>query len=134
MPSAKNILLVDDDADDLAMLHEALVQVGCNYEIKEAADGEKALQYLIARTQVEPLPALIVLDINMPRLDGKQTLAAIKASPAFAAIPVVIFSTSSNSFDQLFASAYNVEIITKPFDVATLHQIASRLLHYVMTN
>jgi CheY-like chemotaxis protein len=129
MPTIKTILLVDDDEDDLAMIHEALVEVGCKYSIAEVADGSQALNYLQTR-KPDMLPALIVLDINMPRLDGKQTLIVMRENPAFASIPVVIFSTSSSEYDQAFAYRNNVELIVKPFDVATLHKIAARLLNY----
>lgn len=127
----KTILCVDDDQDDLVMLREVIQEIGYTFEIVEANDGIMALETLRQMEAAgQQLPCLIVLDINMPRMDGKQTLVALKQNPAFANIPVVVFTTSNSSLDKTFCAAKKVEMITKPFDYATLFNIAGQLLSY----
>lgn len=126
----KTILCVDDDQDDLIMLREVIQEMGQPYDIVEAYDGLIALELLQKMQASDNLPCLIVLDINMPRMDGKQTLVAIKNNSILATIPVVVFSTSSSAMDRTFCAAKKVEMITKPFDYATLFSAAGKLLSY----
>lgn len=105
MTTIKTILCVDDDKDDLLMLREAINKSGTTYHIMEAFDGQHALELLQQMQQTGLLPCLIILDINMPRMDGKQTLLALQNDPLLAAIPVVLFSTSSGLMDQRFSKA-----------------------------
>lgn len=128
--SQKTILYADDDAEDVSLLKEALQEVGNNYQLVEAFDGVHALEILNQMYGSNTLPCLIVLDINMPRMDGKQTLVAIQNHTAFAHIPIVLFSTSSSPLDKTFSQAKHVELITKPFEFNTLYQTATRLLSY----
>ena len=128
--STKTILCVDDDQDDLIMLREVINEMGQAYNIEEAYDGLIALNVLHKMIAEDNLPCLIVLDINMPRMDGKQTLVAIKNDPVLSTIPVVVFSTSSSAMDKTFCAAKKVEMITKPFDYATLFSAAEKLLSY----
>jgi CheY-like chemotaxis protein len=127
----KTILCVDDDEDDLTMLRNALRDSDTSYHIIEAFDGLHALDILKDMKQGgQPLPCLIVLDINMPRMDGKQTLAALQQDRTLAAIPVVLFTTSSSALDKSFSVAKHVELITKPMNVAALSGIASKMLNH----
>src|SRR5215212_7930745 len=116
----KTILCVDDDKDDLLMLREAITRSGANYHIVEAFDGQHALELLRQMQQQDNLPCLIVLDINMPRMDGKQTVIALQRDQELAAIPVVLFSTSSSLMDQRFSKAKNVSLFVKPFNHQSL--------------
>jgi CheY-like chemotaxis protein len=122
------ILLVDDDPEDLEALQEALRLAGSDYEIIEAHNGEEALKQLDLLYAAGDHPSLIVLDINMPKIDGKQTLVAIQADKRFSTIPVVVFSTSSSPMDKMFFSHRNIELITKPFNLSTLVEAAAKLL------
>lgn len=131
MPSyQKTILYVDDDKDDLALFRQAVKTIDSNHQIVEAFDGLHALTMLKQMTETGALPCLIVLDINMPRMDGKQTLVAIQKDSALASIPVVLFSTSSSALDKTFCEAKHVELVTKPFEFEALYQTASRLLRH----
>ena len=80
--------------------------------------------------EADELPCLVVLDINMPRMDGKQTLVALQKDEDLSAIPVVLFSTSSSALDKSFSKAKHVELITKPFDFKSLYVTAHKLLSY----
>ena len=91
------ILYADDDSDDHFILNEFIQSGGINAEMVFADDGQEAIRYL---ENAEQLPALIILDLNMPRLDGRQTLSRIKKHPHFSGIPVVMLSTSENKAEQ----------------------------------
>lgn len=93
------ILYVDDDSDDCFIMRSSLEDSGNGTNLVCASDGEEAVRYL---TSVSPssLPSLIVLDLNMPRWDGKRTLSYLKSHPQLASIPVVVLSTSENKAEK----------------------------------
>jgi CheY-like chemotaxis protein len=127
---AKTILYVDDDPDDLAIFTEIVKKIGTGFTIREATDGVHALEILRQMKEEENLPCLIVLDINMPRMDGKQTLIRLQGDRVLSAIPVVLYSTSSSELDKTFSKAKNVELITKPINYDNLTFTVNRLLAY----
>ncbi len=124
------ILCVDDDPDDLHLLQNALQAVGSNYKIVEAYNGEEALTRLKEMKQIGNLPCLVVLDVNMPKIDGKQTLVSIQKDEDLKRVPVVVFTTSSSPLDQLFFAKKNVEFMTKPVQYSTMYEVANRLLGF----
>ena len=124
------ILLVDDDPDDLMLIKEAINTVDGKFEFYEATDGRHALNFLRALDSVHKHPCLIVLDINMPVLGGRDTLAILKNDPGLKHIPIVVFSTSSNPTDTEYCKQFDVELITKPFDMTLLIEAAKRLIKY----
>lgn len=93
MSGSKIIFLVDDDLDDADFFCEALFELDPAIQCIISTNGEKALQQL--REWKPPFPDLIFLDLNLPRIDGKKCLVEIKQMAAFANIPVIIYSTSS---------------------------------------
>lgn len=114
------ILIADDDADDRAMTREAVAETDLRNPVHFVEDGEVLMDYLhhqgrFAGVALAPRPAIILLDLNMPRKDGREALAEIKADPALRQIPVVVLTTSraaediSRSYD-LGASSF----ISKP--------------------
>ncbi len=114
------ILMADDDPDDRLLAREALEEVGATCEIVCVADGGALLDYLHRRgayagADALPRPYLILLDLNMPRMDGREALRQIKGDPDLRRIPVVVLTTSNAEEDvrrcyELGANAY----ITKP--------------------
>lgn len=124
------ILCADDDDDDIQMLQEAIKEVDGSYNLLKAHNGVDALNQLKALKQSGTLPCLVVLDINMPKMDGRQTFISIRSQAEYAHIPVVIFSTSSSPLDKMFFARKDVEYITKPINYDFLVEVAKRLLSY----
>ena len=124
------ILVVDDDDADALMIEEALEATDPHSAVRRVTDGREALDYLrrVGKFADAHRPDLILLDLNMPRMDGRETLEAIKTDDQFKAIPVVILTTSGATPDivssyQHRANAY----VTKPFGLddfeSTVRQI-----------
>jgi len=90
------ILLIDDSDADVYLFEEAFRAVQSMHEIVIARDGEAALQHLHSIAENELLPALILLDLNLPKIDGFQVLGAIRADSRLRAIPVIIISSSAD--------------------------------------
>lgn len=124
------ILLIDDDPDDLMLIKEAISNVDGKFQFEEFTDARKALSHLRSLDSINKHPCLIVLDINMPVLGGRDTLAIIKNDPGLQHIPIVVFSTSSNPADVEYCRQFNVELISKPFDMTQLIEAAKRLIAY----
>ena len=124
------ILWADDDSDDLQMMREILVRQNRNFTIIEVKNGKEAIDYLKNAKQDSKLPCLIILDINMPVLDGKETLSIIKQSEDFKHIPVVVFTTSESELDKLFCKRLDTEMITKPPSFSSLEATVVNLLGY----
>jgi CheY-like chemotaxis protein len=125
--SQKRILYVDDDADDRKFLSEAIKEVNPQVEVIEAENGLEALEYLDA-IKTAQLPCLIVLDINMPLLDGKETFERIRKNSVFNAIPVVILSSSEKPGDKIFFNKQGADYFTKPTSISYLSTIASHII------
>ncbi len=112
------VLMADDDADDCTLATEAFKLASLHNPLRCMSDGEKLIDYLrhcLESADCECFPALILLDLNMPRMDGRETLQALKADPATRSIPVVIWTTSRSEDDQRRARAAGCdEFIIKP--------------------
>ena len=119
------ILLVEDNQADAILLQEALRQAEVTHPVDVVTDGEKALDYLAT---VDEEPALILLDLNLPRMDGREVLKAVKTDPATRDIPVIILTTSSAPPDielayDRGANAY----VRKPLGIDRLTDAASAI-------
>lgn len=130
------ILMADDDEDDRLLARDALNESSLANDFHCVADGVELLDYLARKGKFKdadsyPLPSLILLDLNMPRLDGRQTLAHLKADPSTRHIPVIIFTTSREEEDmlkgyELGAASY----ITKPVTFKLLVELMQSLSRY----
>ena len=110
----KKILYADDDTDDKAWVSEACKAVNSTLHIDFVENGREALDYL-AHLPKKQLPSLIVLDLNMPELDGRQTLQRLKSNTDYQDIPVVIVTTSSSKLDRDICSRLGASLyLTKP--------------------
>lgn len=116
-----DILLVEDDPGDEMMAREAFEDDAMPSTLHVVSDGEQALDFVHRRGAYRdvPRPAFILLDLNLPRVDGRQVLASLKADESTASIPVVVLTTSRSQDDvtrcyRLHTNAY----VTKPTDYA----------------
>ena len=125
----RTVLCVDDDPDDRDLIRSAIFDIDPSYKIAYAENGRDALKYLKDSLNAE-LPCLIIMDINMPIMDGKQTIVEIKKRPELDHIPLVVFSTSNHPSDLSFCKRYNVELVMKPTSLRQITQEAQRLLHH----
>ncbi len=131
MISRPVILCVDDDPDDREMVRDVLQATDPRFQIIEACDGREALDYLRSKEGLANLPCLIILDMNMPRLSGRETLAILKSEPDTEAIPVVVFTTSSAQTDKIFCNRFNVEMVTKPPTYDALRTVVQRFISQI---
>lgn len=120
------ILYADDDPDDRMLLTEALSRYAADVSVVTFSDGAEAVAYLRNLDHESSVPCLIILDINMPKLSGRDTLAAIRNIQRFQDTPVVLFSTSSLPLDKAFAACHNAGFVTKPANVQETLVIADR--------
>ena len=122
-PHPDVILLAEDDSDDRLLLKDAMAECSWSGELHCVENGEELLDYLLRRGQYQPpaqapRPGLILLDLNMPRKDGREVLAEVKGDPDLKRIPVVILTVSQAEQDIL--ESYNLHAncyITKPVDL-----------------
>ena len=106
------VLMADDDDDDCLLAKDAFEQSGAHGAIRCVEDGMELMDNLF---HSYPLPALILLDLNMPRKDGRQALKEIKSTPALQGIPVVVLTTSQEKQDISYTSELGANaFITKP--------------------
>jgi two-component system, response regulator len=130
------ILLAEDDPDDQYLISEALDENRLNARLFIVSDGEELLDYLNRRgkyqdSELWPMPSLILLDLNMPRKDGREALREIKSDPALQHIPIVALTTSQAERDvtQTYQSGIS-GFITKPVHFSDLREIMKSIGMY----
>jgi CheY-like chemotaxis protein len=135
--SPTTILMADDDEDDRLMTGQALDGAGVDCELRCVKDGQELMDYLnregtwTGDASRSPRPAIILLDLNMPRKDGREALSEIKADPALRQIPIVVLTTSTDEKDA--ARAYQLGVssyITKPVTFSRLSELMQMWKHY----
>ncbi len=126
------ILLADDDEDDRMMARDALETSLLTNPLDEVVDGIELLEHLDRLLETgDPLPGLILLDLNMPRMDGREALAEIKGNPALRHIPVVVLTTSKAEEDVYRTYDLGVNsFISKPISFEGLVEVISQLGRY----
>lgn len=127
------VLMAEDDEDDRLLAREAFEECGTGVDLRFVQDGEELLSYLHGHGPYagRPTPSLILLDLNMPRRDGREALAAVKDNPALRRIPVVVLTTSSAEEDVVRCYDLGVSsFITKPKSFESLLALMRTLSHY----
>ncbi|HXG48612.1 MAG TPA: response regulator [Methylomirabilota bacterium] len=129
------ILMAEDDPDDRLLARDALAECQMPNELHFVENGEELVEYLRGRGRYAeaqmPRPGLILLDLNMPRKDGREALREIKEDPALRTIPVVVLTTSQadRDIDRIYELGAN-SFITKPASFEALVGIMKSLGHY----
>ena len=116
----RSVLLVEDDIFDTMMAQKTFAKFNVPHQLHTAFNGEEALDMLLGRSGVaaiEPLPELILLDLNMPRMNGLEFLVEMRATPELSAIPVFITTTSDMAGERAATAELAVSgYILKPLD------------------
>jgi CheY-like chemotaxis protein len=130
------ILLADDDPDDRKLTQDAFAESRLANDLRFVEDGQELLDYLrrhgrFREAGAAPRPGLILLDLNMPRVDGREALQAIKADPSLRSIPIVVLTTSKSEEDVLRSYDLGVNsFITKPVSFKGLVEVVRVLGRY----
>ena len=130
IPPKNIVLYADDDTDDLMLVQDAFALFSPDVEVVTATDGIEALSYLKNLSPFDPAPCLIILDINMPRINGKETLRSIREMERYNQVPVVMFTTSSQPADKEFARKYAAGFLTKPIDLEQMQFITQQFVDH----
>ncbi|RYY88380.1 MAG: response regulator [Chitinophagaceae bacterium] len=130
LPPKSLILYADDDPDDRFLMADIFAEYSTIVELITFPDGKRLLEYAQALEPLQPQPALIILDQNMPVLDGLTTLRALRGMPHFEEVPMVIFTTSSQPHEAARARQQGAGFVTKPLTTLQVQQIVDQLLDF----
>ncbi len=128
------IVMAEDDPDDRLIVEQAFLEIGGKWDLHFVEDGEELMHYLhrtgnYSDSLIAPVPELILLDLNMPRKDGRQAMVEIKADPDLSEIPVVIWTTSKELIDKVQCAEAGAECyVTKPVRYSGLVDILRELV------
>jgi CheY-like chemotaxis protein len=111
------VLYIEDDIEDVELLKHVLLECESELEITHFSNGEAALDYLEKAKEFNRFPDIIFLDINMSRMNGKETLVCIKADKRMARLPIAILSTSTSDADKDYFRKLNIPYISKQGDL-----------------
>ncbi len=124
-----NILLIEDDDIDIMTVRRALKDLGAANPLDYVTNGEEGLKFLRDKTNIRP--QLILLDLNMPRMNGIEFLVEMKADPALSAIPVVVLTTSKEEVDRIASFSNNVAgYMVKPVDYVQFVEVMRVIRNY----
>jgi CheY-like chemotaxis protein len=130
------ILMADDDADDRFLAEDALKEAKVNNHLRFVVDGEDLMDYLCNRGKyidvaANPRPGLLLVDLNMPRKDGREAIAEIKKDPDLCRIPIVVLTTSKAEEDVLRTYELGVAgYVTKPVSFEGLVEVMKAIGKY----
>lgn len=125
------LLVVEDSNEDFRMLKRLMQRMDVKNPVYRCVDGDEALNFLYENPQADPRPCAILLDLNLPGLDGRDILERLKQDTSFKEIPIVVFTTSSNPSDielcyQKGANGY----LIKPMDAGELKKTIQAFVDY----
>lgn len=127
----KTILYVDDDADDRELLTDAITHADPDVNVVVSENGAEALTYLGGlKNSGTSLPGLIILDLNMPYMDGKTTFEKLRSDKDMQDIPVVVLTSSEKVADKVHFTNIGVEFHTKPTTLSGLELIVNQMIRF----
>jgi CheY-like chemotaxis protein len=130
IPPKYIVLYADDDPDDVQLVTESFEKYANNVEVVALENGQDVLAYLDQISALDPSPCLIILDINMPMLTGKDVLLRVREMERYNDVPVILFTTSSMPLDKAFAKKYNAGFITKPLTSSQMASITNEFIEH----
>lgn len=127
----KYLIIIEDSVDDYEAFHRSLKSIGASWGLKWFKSTPEALEFLEGISEKESLPQLIILDLNMPGIDGRKMLRILKSKEILKLIPVVIFTTSIDRKDieDCYANGANT-YIQKPLTFDALKETCTSLIEY----
>jgi CheY-like chemotaxis protein len=129
MEKQKLIMYIDDDEDDRELLTDAIRKADPDVHVLLEPNGLEAINHLRQLKETEQtLPCLIVLDLNMPFLDGKATFEKLQEDYCLQKVPVMVFSSSEKPQDKQLFNQMGVEFFTKPSNTAYMNQIVHHMI------
>ncbi len=139
--SNRTILLVEDNPDDVELTRIAFSEANIANPLTVVSDGAEALDYLFARgahadRDPHDLPSIVLLDLNLPKVDGREVLQAIRSNPATRSLPVVVLTTSAQPFDVEASYALGVNsYIQKPVEFERFVDVVRQIgLYWLVLN
>lgn len=122
------MLYADDDSDDLALIREAFSQYSHAVDLHTFSSGTELLQFIEFDLPPQATPCLIILDINMPRLNGLEILKKLRCKENLKDVPVVLFSTSTLPAEAAYAKKFQAGFVTKPLVASQVYQTIEQLI------
>jgi CheY-like chemotaxis protein len=129
LPPKNIVLYADDDRDDIEMVREAFQQYS-QVNVITFPDGQALLKYAEQLLSENILPCLVILDINMPGMNGKETLKALRNMIGYDTVPIVLFTTSTLPSEAAFAKSFNAGFVTKPLRTEQINFIAENFIEH----
>lgn len=122
------VLIADDDADDTEMLTAVLKELESGLNVIVVDNGKGVMEQLEKVPASANVPCMLVMDMNMPRMDGRETVVAIKNHEDFKNMPLLLSSSSKNKTDELFAEKWGVRYFQKPDTMQGLRELAQIII------
>jgi CheY-like chemotaxis protein len=127
---SRYVIFADDDADDLELITGFFKQFNRSINVLEFRDGKEVLAFLEEYASNTSLPLLLVLDINMPGLNGMETLAAIRRQAEFRYLPIVMYTTSTNATEKAYCESLGASWVSKSDSMDGIRQTARILAEF----
>jgi CheY-like chemotaxis protein len=125
----QSVLWADDDPDDLRIFNEAADEINRDLVITNVHNGRELLDYLRHAVQEDDLPSMIVMDMNMPLVSGREALLAIKKDERLRDIPLAVLTTSNSPLDFLYCMKFRVVMFTKPWLFSGVKDVVREILN-----
>jgi CheY-like chemotaxis protein len=128
LPPKSLVLYADDDPEDIQLIRDAFADYSQKIELLTFSNGTELLNFIQDLQPFQPIPCLIIIDVNMPRLGGKETLRRLRRMEGYEEVPVVLFSTSTLPSEFAFAQSFNAGFVTKPLHEQQINTIVDQLI------
>lgn len=129
-PPVHYIIYADDDQDDLELIRECFDKYTRNVELMTFENGYTVYNYLNSLPATDPTPCLVILDINMPVMDGKEVALKLRRLKRFESVPILLFTTSSQPHDKIFARQFDIGFMTKPLHYHQMELISESFIEH----